>query len=126
MRRALGSISSVTLHLNSKFLLFSEPCEFGYFQSREVRPAFVTLEGQMNMWSPRLRAFSEESQKLKDKMLEIQRLRRLVNLAEAERKTASGNFGQQGTTLGSSRCELSALHPDRRFAPSQLALHRRM
>jgi hypothetical protein len=36
----------------------------------------------MNMRSPRLRAFSEESQKLKDRMLEIQRLRRLVSLAE--------------------------------------------
>lgn len=38
----------------------------------------------MDMRSPRLRVFSEESQKLKARMLEIQRLRRLVSLAEGQ------------------------------------------
>ena len=38
----------------------------------------------MDMRSPRIRSFSEESQKLKNRMLEIQRLRRLVNLAESQ------------------------------------------
>jgi hypothetical protein len=49
----------------------------------------------MNMQSPRLRAFSEESQKLKERMLEIQRLRRLVNLAEGRAK----NGQQKGITF---------------------------
>ncbi len=38
----------------------------------------------MDAYSARLQRVSLEGQKLKDIMLEIQRLRRLINLAEAE------------------------------------------
>jgi hypothetical protein len=42
------------------------------------------MEGPLIVSSPRLWRISEESLKLKGIMLEVQRLRRLVDLAEAE------------------------------------------
>jgi len=45
----------------------------------------------MDVYSARLQRVSSEGQKLKDIMLEIQRLRRLINLAEAEVRSRQQN-----------------------------------